>query len=244
MKYAVQLYSLAPYIEKHGLKEALKLVHEAGYKGVEFAGFYGHTASTIQQWLDEYGLKAISAHIAFDQIIEQLPIIIDLHLPYVVIPYISFEQWDTQLNQTIQQIQMIQNELKKHHIELGYHNHALEFENGRNFIAILHQNIPNLLLELDVCWLTVAKQNITDTFNQYSKQLKIIHIKDFSSYKAVAENTPIIGKGLVPMKEVFFNAVQHKVEWCIMETENVNQDYKDYLVESLKNMISLENEVF
>ena len=43
MKLAVQLYSLRVFAEKNGAEETLKLVSEAGYDGVEFAGFYGKT---------------------------------------------------------------------------------------------------------------------------------------------------------------------------------------------------------
>ena len=41
MKFGVQLYSLRDYIAEHGLEQALRIVAEAGFTGVEFAGFYG-----------------------------------------------------------------------------------------------------------------------------------------------------------------------------------------------------------
>ena len=47
MKLAVQLYSLRVFAEKNGAEETLKLVSEAGYDGVEFAGFYGKTPAEM-----------------------------------------------------------------------------------------------------------------------------------------------------------------------------------------------------
>lgn len=43
MKYGVQLYSLRETAEREGAEKILQMVSEAGYDGVEFAGFYGRT---------------------------------------------------------------------------------------------------------------------------------------------------------------------------------------------------------
>ena len=63
MKYAVQLYSLRYYIEENGLEKTFEVIKNAGFKGVEFAGFYGLCAQEIQKLLNKYSLEAVSAHI-------------------------------------------------------------------------------------------------------------------------------------------------------------------------------------
>ena len=40
MKFAVQLYSLRELAKREGAEAVLRTVSEAGYDGVEFAGFY------------------------------------------------------------------------------------------------------------------------------------------------------------------------------------------------------------
>lgn len=62
MKYGVQLYSLRETAEKRGAEEVLRLVAEAGYDGVEFAGFYGRTPEEMKALLAEYGLVHFRAH--------------------------------------------------------------------------------------------------------------------------------------------------------------------------------------
>lgn len=57
MKFAVQLYSLREYIAENGLESALKIVSDAGFEGVEFAGFYGMKAEEIAALLEKYGLS-------------------------------------------------------------------------------------------------------------------------------------------------------------------------------------------
>ena len=51
MKFGVQLYSLRERAEKGGAEEVLRLVSEAGYDGVEFAGFYGKTPAEMKELL-------------------------------------------------------------------------------------------------------------------------------------------------------------------------------------------------
>ena len=65
MQFGVQLYSLRELIGQKGLQEALRLVSAAGFSGVEFAGFYGYGAEQLQELLERYRLKAISAHVPF-----------------------------------------------------------------------------------------------------------------------------------------------------------------------------------
>ena len=68
MQSGVQLYSLREFIQTNGLEPALSIIAEAGFTGVEFAGFYGKTAEEIQSLLNRYHLHAISAHVGADAI--------------------------------------------------------------------------------------------------------------------------------------------------------------------------------
>ena len=55
MEYGLQMYSLRD-ITGEDLKGALEKVAKIGYKGVEFAGFFGHSAEDVKDWLDADGL--------------------------------------------------------------------------------------------------------------------------------------------------------------------------------------------
>ncbi|MBO7207081.1 MAG: sugar phosphate isomerase/epimerase, partial [Kiritimatiellae bacterium] len=74
-KIALQLYSINKYIggikDKSGkiikpgvgLERALEEVAKIGYKGVEFAGYYGFTGKEIKKMLDDNGLVACGSHV-------------------------------------------------------------------------------------------------------------------------------------------------------------------------------------
>ena len=66
---ALQVYSVREYASKD-LRGTLKEIAKIGYKGVEFAGYYGNEAKDVRKWLDEAGLQAISTHLSVPQLLE------------------------------------------------------------------------------------------------------------------------------------------------------------------------------
>ena len=61
---AYQIYS-AREEAKADLLSVLKQLKEMGYDGVEFAGFYDHSAEEVAAMLEETGLVAISSHVQY-----------------------------------------------------------------------------------------------------------------------------------------------------------------------------------
>ena len=75
-KIALQLYSIGAYIggrkdkdgkvllAGRGLERALEDVGASGFKGVEFAGYYGFDAKALKKMLDNAGLAAAGTHVS------------------------------------------------------------------------------------------------------------------------------------------------------------------------------------
>ena len=95
MKFGVQLYSLREMAEREGAEAVLKAVSEAGYDGVEFAGFYGKTPEEMKALLEKYKLIPVSAHIGAGAVEENLPYIDALGIRYVFIPWVSTETFSS-----------------------------------------------------------------------------------------------------------------------------------------------------
>ena len=64
----LQLYSVRDDCEID-LPSVLKAVGGMGYDGVEFAGYYGRTASELRQMLDDNGLKCCGTHTGLETIL-------------------------------------------------------------------------------------------------------------------------------------------------------------------------------
>ena len=60
---SVQLYTLRAEAQKD-FPAVLKTVADIGYKGVEFAGLHGHSATEIKALIDDLGLVTSSSHTA------------------------------------------------------------------------------------------------------------------------------------------------------------------------------------
>ena len=99
---AYQIYSARKEAEQD-LLSVLRQLKALGYDGVEFAGFYGHSAQDVRAMLDECGLRAVSSHVALKLIEADMQGVIDYHkaigCDYIAVPYLSAEQrpWHARL---------------------------------------------------------------------------------------------------------------------------------------------------
>ena len=67
MKVGLQLFTLIDIMKTEGgLKKALRHASDAGYDGVEFAGFYGLSTDEIVDELKENGLVTAGIHLGWD----------------------------------------------------------------------------------------------------------------------------------------------------------------------------------
>ena len=69
MEYGIQMYSVRDFT-KDDLDGALRQVSELGYKFVEFAGFFGHSAEAVKAMLDKYGLRVSGTHTGWQEVAE------------------------------------------------------------------------------------------------------------------------------------------------------------------------------
>ena len=70
MEYGIQLYSVRDLTEKN-LDDALRQVSALGYRFVEFAGFFGHSAEDVRAMLEKYNLTVSGTHTGWKEIAER-----------------------------------------------------------------------------------------------------------------------------------------------------------------------------
>ena len=89
---AYQIYSARDEASKD-LLSVLKQLKDMDYDGVEFAGFYGHSVEDVAAMLAETGLRAISSHVPFQSIVDDMFGTIAYHLAigcsFIAIPYLD-----------------------------------------------------------------------------------------------------------------------------------------------------------
>jgi sugar phosphate isomerase/epimerase len=183
----VQLYTLRD-LAKADLARTLAAVARAGYKEVEFAGYYGHPPTVVRRMLDDNGLVSPSFHVSIDDFTRLAEVMVDDALiigqKYVTISWIDAR------DRTVDGYKRIAarfNELgliaRGDKLLLAYHNNAYEFvpvEGGRSgYEIILEEAEPaNLVLQADVFWMQRAGQDPLAWFTKHPGRFHMMHLKD------------------------------------------------------------------
>lgn len=235
---ALELYTLRNEL-KDDFLGTLEKVAEIGYKGVEFAGYGGFSASELKKYLDRLGLVPTGSHVGIDLLKDRLDEVIEYSIEignkYIVCPWNKYETKDDFIS-TAKLLNDIGKKCKENGLVLCYHNHNHEFQlfDGKYGLDLLYENTdPDLVkAEIDIYWVEYAGVNPVDYIKKYSGRLPLVHLKDMEEgTRDFAE----IGKGTMNIKEIIEASQKAGAEWFIVEQDVCKRPP----IESVK--ISFEN---
>ena len=185
-----QLYSAREQAEKD-LRAVLVALKEQGYHGVEFAGFYGHSAQDINNLLSDVGLLPASSHVPLKTMQEDPQGVIAYHAAigckYMAVPYVDEHNRPGQSGfaELIPFLYRFGQMCRDAGIQLLYHNHDFEFlkVSGIYGLDFIYDAIPAELLktQVDTCWVKYAGVDPITYLAQYKGRAPIVHLKDFVS---------------------------------------------------------------
>jgi sugar phosphate isomerase/epimerase len=224
---AVQLYSVRQIAQKD-LAAVLAQVSKLGFKGVEFAGYYGHEAPAVRKMLDDNGLKVAGTHTAFDllqgdNLAKTIAYMKTIGNKNVIVPSMpgqyrkSIDGW----KEAARAFNEISDKIKGDGLVLGYHNHTVEFEkpagaNETPFDAFFSTAAPAVKVQLDIGHCRRAGADPVEVIKKYRGRVISVHIKEYNPNNPEAP----LGDGLIPWKQVFAELEkQGKTEWYIVEEE-------------------------
>lgn len=183
---ALQLYTVRDFAEKDP-RGTLQKVKEMGYTDVELAGTYGLPVQELRQMLDDAGLRAISAHVGYGELKNDLDNTVAaykaLGCKYAAIPWIDEdhlpggEHWAT--DKPI--LQKIAAKLKEAGITPMYHNHAFEFKklsNGEYILDEFFKDLPEFETQIDSGWVSAADLCPAAYIRKYAGRCPLVHLKD------------------------------------------------------------------
>ena len=182
-EYGIQLYSVRDAM-KENMRETLKKIAAMGYKSVEFAGFFDHSAEQVKAMLEETGLTVSGTHSSFaDLRPSKIMETIAYHKAIGNIDYIvpgadlsSKEKIDDFCNV----MNFAQPILAAEGIRLGYHNHSHEFALlpcGTTVHSII-ENKTNVHFEIDTFWAFNAGCDPIAVMERLKDRIHVIHLKD------------------------------------------------------------------
>ena len=205
---ALMLYSVRDAADDD-LEATLREVAAIGYEGVELFDLHGHAAAQIAAWLAELGLAACGRHARLEAIEDELPQLVAeaqaLGWRRLVISWVDPRELD---HATIVRIAAAQAASAAQGLELGYHNHDAEVEQG-----FLDRLPPGVFLELDAGWAWYAGVDPVDLLGRGP----LLHVKDFR-VRGEHSYCPV-GDGAVGFERIVPAAVRAGVEWLVVEQD-------------------------
>ena len=177
----LQLYSFG-FDCPLSLLEKIKAAGEMGYSGVEFArGYEEIPVEEVQKALDEAGVKAVSAHVAFNFMEQDLPYLAKLGVKYVACPMAAFNTIE-EAKETAEDLNKFGQLAKQYGITIGYHNHTGEFYqvDGKYLMDVLMENTDpeTVAFEIDCGWAPAAGIDPVAYIQQHAGRIAAIHIKE------------------------------------------------------------------
>ena len=239
MEYGLQLYSVRDFTQKD-LAYTLKKVAEIGYKYVEFAGFFGHSAEEVKAMLNEYGLVVSGTHSSLKELDEDFAATVKYHHAIGNTNYIiPGAPWGTaaELNDTIEKLNKYKPLLAAEGITLAYHNHDGEFLPNKDGL-IAHAEMEkrsDIDFEIDTYWAYAAGKDPIEVITRLQDRVHVIHLKDGDMNKV---GFPL-GEGTCPVAAVREKAIELGMT-MVVESENLKPDGISEVAQCFKYLMSLE----
>ncbi len=189
----VQLYTVRSLMPK-GMESVLSTVAGIGYREVEFAGYFDHTAHQIRAMLARTGLTAPSTHVGleeqpgkWDGIVERSAFI---GHQFVIVAWVDKAKYATpdDWKRLALRFNSAGETCKVAGVQFAYHNHGFEFEKVAGqlpYDILLKECDPELVkFEMDVAWAVAAGADPVKYFTAHPGRFPLLHVKDLKKKEA------------------------------------------------------------
>jgi sugar phosphate isomerase/epimerase len=258
----LQLWSVRDAL-KDDFEGTIKAVAKAGFNyvevfGYENGGWFGKNAKAFRSILKDWELKAPTGHCVFKSthydaknktVTDEWKKVVEdaqkLGQRYLISPWTEDKERinpDT-YKAFVEMLNRCGEYCKTQNMRFGYHNHWFEFEKIGD--ELMYETLlkgtdsQTVTMEMDVCWVTYAKQNPLDWFKKYPGRFELLHMKDMMPDMAREECTAIVGKGAVDFEGIIANSRKAGVKMFICELENYEKSSVDDVKVCYKNLRKL-----
>jgi sugar phosphate isomerase/epimerase len=202
----VQLYSVRNEAAKD-LPAVLEAIGKIGYKGVEFAGYYGWDGKPqeLRRLLDSNGLKCCGTHTGLDTVTgDNLKATAELHSilgnSFLIVPSLQVEGALGWLDMA-KRFNEIAAKAKELGMRVGYHAHAGDFRkigDTTSWEIFFDNTGPDVIMQNDIGNCLSGGGDPVAILKKYPGRSASVHLKEFGGPEAA-----VIGQGIVPWADVF-----------------------------------------
>ncbi|MBK6266298.1 sugar phosphate isomerase/epimerase [Marivirga sp. S37H4] len=257
----IQLYTLRDELAKD-FAGTLKKVAELGYKNIELFNYqdgkyFGNSISEVKKMMDDHGLKVRSSHVltgitmpenigtltnSWERTVEDAA---KMGQEYIICAYLhDAERENLDDYRKLTDLLNKSGEVsKKYGIQMGYHNHAFEFEEMKGEIPyniLLNECDKELVkYELDLYWTKRAGVNPVDYFKEYPGRFPLWHVKDMEASQD--QFFAPVGEGIIDWQNIFNHASTAGLDYYFVE-QDATRDNKPFksIEKSIKYLKGIE----
>ena len=229
-RIGLQLYTVRDQMQAD-LPGTLARVAAAGYKEVEFAGYFGRSPAEIRDLLTRNSLTSPSTHVPIQMMRNDWQKTLDFARQvghqWVVIPWLPDEE-----RGNLASWKRIAAELntggrvaRDAGLRVGYHNHDFELQpiagspSAIPLEVLITETDPSLVdFELDLYWLTKGRADAVDYFNRFGKRFPLVHVKD--SRGAPEHVMTEVGTGSIDFRRIFAEGDKAGIRHFFVEHDN------------------------
>jgi sugar phosphate isomerase/epimerase len=233
----LQLWSLREYLPKD-LRGVLAKVRAMGFREVEGAGLWGHTAPEMRAALDEAGLRCQSAHMGFERLRDDLSgafaEVKAVGASWVVCPWIPHDKAFTQdvALQAAEAFNKFGTAAEGAGLRFAYHCHGYEFvpsPEGTLFETLAGATDPKrVMFQVDVFHTFLGGGDPARLIERYKGRVPSLHLKDLNKGVVVKAGTAIgrpeddvpVGAGQIDMPSVLRAAMKAGTSLYYIEDES------------------------
>jgi sugar phosphate isomerase/epimerase len=247
----IQLYSVRQQLQQD-YDKTLAEVASVGYKEVEAAGFYNHTAAQVKESMQKAGLKCVSSHHPYADLRKKFDELLafnkEIGVQYIIcsspgpkdttpgpdgkVKAMTLDDWKW----IADQFNTLGEKTSAAGIIFGYHNHVHEFDNlggGVPYAELLRITDPKkVTLELDCGWAKVAGHDPVQLMRDHPNRFSMLHVKDFKLPATPGTEAKVteLGMGTIDYKPIFAQAAKtQKIRHAFVEQEAFDMPYMQSL---------------
>ena len=218
----LQLYSVREQCQTD-LPGTLGSVSKIGYRAVEFAGYYGHSAKDLRKLLDDNGLVTCGTHTPYesvqgDKLKETLEFNRTIGNKFLIVPWMNEAKSKQAWLDRAKLFNEIADQVKSDGMWVGYHAHAHDFKQIEGVSAwdlFFGNTKAEVVMQLDTSNCCDGGADPVAVLKKYPGRAKTIHIKAHG-----AGPEAVIGEDKIDWKGVFkFCEGRGGTQWYVVEHE-------------------------
>lgn len=195
---------------KVSVPDTLAAVAKAGYKEVEFAGYFGHSAADIRKMLDDVGLSAPSSHVQMRDLGNEWGSLIEyantIGHEYLVVAWIDADQRTIPgFTRIAARFNAAASTAAQNGVKFGYHNYSFEFNpiDGQiPYDLLIRECDPQkVAMEIDVFWMIQGGGDPLKYLHQYPGRFPMLHVKDMGP--PPKHQMMDVGRGTIDWSSIF-----------------------------------------